>query len=140
MNDERRMAGAGSGAEGPDPHRDELDEVLEAWVAPEVPRSLDRRVLASYRELTPARPLWVRFFTSTVRVPLPVATAAVVLLVLSAVVALRPPQPTPTVSGGGAPIRSADRLEAAVVTHTDLSGFQPARDSGATIVLEGALQ
>jgi len=141
MNDERRFAERGSAGQDPAPERDGLEDVLGAWGAPDVPPSLDRRVLASYRELTPGQPFWVRFFSATVRVPVPVAAAAVVLLLLSAVLALRPqPSSLPAASGAGSPTRAADRAEAPVVTRTNLAGFQPTRESGGTIVLEGALQ
>jgi len=140
MNDERRFAARSSPGEDLPPERDALDDVLDAWAAPAVPPSLDRRVLASYRELTPAKPVWVRFFTASVRVPVPVAAAAVVLLLLSAVLAIRPQPSSPPAASVASPTRAADRVEAPVVTRTSLAGFQPTRESGGTIVLEGALQ
>jgi hypothetical protein len=141
MNDERRFEERRYAGKDPAPERDDLDDALGAWAAPDVPPSLDRRVLASFRELSPAQPFWVRFFTATVRVPVPVAAAAVVLLLLSAAIVLKPqPSGLPAASGVGSPTRAADRAEAPVVTRTSLAGFQPTRESGGTIVLEGALQ
>jgi len=65
------------------PEDRELKSLLESWPAPAALPSLDRRVMAAYREQTAAASatklsLWKRIFA--VSVPVPVAAAAMVLL------------------------------------------------------------
>lgn len=69
----------------------ELDQALTAWEPPEVPLSLDQRVLASYRQHVHRRSWlgswlgswWERFFTTSIRVPLPVVAIQVLLLLIA---------------------------------------------------------
>ncbi len=122
-----------------DPGRDPaLKRVLEEWHAPAVPETLDARVMASYRRLGKRRAWWERFFTSSVRVPLPVAVAVLALLFVSAVLALRPveaPRPSvPPIASSG-PVQAA-RVEPPVVIHTSLAGFEPVSEVNVSVVTE----
>lgn len=112
-----------------------LRRVLREWQDPEIPETLDSRILADYRVTTRKESLWRRFFAASVRVPLPVAVAAMMLLLLAGIVALqRPTEPKmgPTAQSG------SDRIDAVykedpVVTHTSLEGFQPVSDVNVTV-------
>ncbi len=122
-----------------DPERDPaLKRILDEWHAPAVPGSLDARVLASYRRLAERRVWWERFFTSSVRVPLPVAVAVLALLFVSAALALRPlgvPRPSvPPIASSG-PVQAA-RVEPPVVIHTSLAGFEPVSEVNVSVVTE----
>ena len=81
-----------------DPERDdELSRLLQRWSAPLVPDGIDERMLAAYRRQTGAgEPWWSRLFTASVRVPLPVAVGVLMLLIVTAALALRPVAPQPT--------------------------------------------
>jgi len=115
-----------------------LNGVLQEWRAPEVSGDLDRRILEDYRSATRARSLWHRFLFTTVRVPLPVAIAALVLLFVSAAAVLRR-QPDVTIappvtsSPGGL---QAAHSEPPLVIHTSLEGFQPVSDVNVTVMEE----
>lgn len=61
----------------------ELNKALTAWEPPEVPVSLDQRVLESYRQQVNRRSWWERFFTTSIRVPLPVVAIQVLLLLVA---------------------------------------------------------
>lgn len=75
----------------------ELNHLLRQWEAPPAPASLDRRVL-------PRRGSWWQWlFTGTIRIPVPVGVAAVVLVGLWIHYAKAPAtvpiaRPAPTVS------------------------------------------
>jgi hypothetical protein len=115
----------------------ELRRVLRLWEAPAVPASLDERMLASFQRQT-AAPWWRRLFTASVPVPLPVAVAVLLLLLVSAAIALRRPVgTTPEVQQTADVVRSVARLDAPVVTHTSLAGFQPVADMNVTVVSGG---
>jgi hypothetical protein len=119
--------------------REDLQRLLGLWEAPEPSSSLDDRVLASFRRQVDVRPFWLRFFTSSIRVPLPVAVAALLLLLASALLAVRrPTQTLPEASALGPPTMAAEGPAVPVVTHTSLAGFEPARESDTTVVLEGS--
>ena len=84
-----------------------------------LPEGMDERMLVAYRGQAGAgEPWWSRLFTATVRVPLPVAVGVLMLLIVTAALALRPAAPPPTAgtsgpSGarpGGAPGRRAGRV------------------------------
>lgn len=115
-----------------------LNGVLQEWRAPEVSTDLDRRILEDYRNATKAGSLWHRFFFTSVRVPLPVAVAALALLFIVAAVAIRR-QPAVTtvppaaVGPGGL---QAAHTEPPVVIHTSLEGFQPVSDVNVTVMEE----
>jgi hypothetical protein len=118
--------------------RDEdLEGLLRRWGAPVVPDGMDERVLAAYRrQVGTAEPWWSRLFTATVRVPLPVAVGLLMLLAVTAALALRPVSPPPTAgtSGPSAPVQAVRVVDPPVVTGTDLSGFQPVGEVTATVV------
>ncbi len=61
----------------------EFDEALKAWEPPEVPTSLDQRVLASYRQQMNRLSWWQRFLTSSLRVPMPIVALQAVLLLIA---------------------------------------------------------
>ncbi len=110
----------------------ELTSVLHEWKAPDIPASLDARVLDSYRRQMTREPLWRRFFTTSVRVPLPVAVAAMTLLVVALGVAVSrpavvPPQPGQYVQA------PADQP---MVVRTSLAGFEPVEEVNVSVVTE----
>ena len=114
----------------PDP---ELDRLLEQWSAPAVPESLDRRVMASYRALVRPQPLWRRLATSSVRIPLPVALAALLLIAFAFYGTQRQPPAQETLESSETP-RTAQVSSSAVVTRTQLSGFEPVREMNVTML------
>jgi hypothetical protein len=71
---------------------EELSEMLRCWEAPAPSRTSEARLLAAYREQSAGGgALWRRLLTASIRVPAPVAAAAVVALVVaSTTLALRP--------------------------------------------------
>ncbi|HEY7544993.1 MAG TPA: hypothetical protein VID27_08930 [Blastocatellia bacterium] len=67
---------------------EEMRALLESWKAADAPASLDHRMMAAYRrEMSP--PFWKRALASSIRVPLPVAAAVILLLLALGIVALR---------------------------------------------------
>ncbi len=123
-----------------DPERDdELHRLLERWSAPVVPDGMDERVLAAYRRQTGGgEPWWSRLFTASVRVPLPVAVGVLMLLIVTAALALRPPgvPPTAGTTGPSEPVQAARRADMPVVSRTSLAGFQPVDEVTATVVTD----
>jgi uncharacterized membrane protein YdfJ with MMPL/SSD domain len=121
-----------------DPERDEdLSRLLERWSAPVLPSGMDERVLTEYRRQAGARePWWSRLFTASVRVPLPVAVGVLMLLIVTAALALRPDVTPPTAgtTGPQEPVRAARRGDVPVVSRTSLAGFQPVTEVTATVV------
>ncbi len=61
----------------------EFNEALKAWEPPEVSSALDQRVLEAYRQHTTRRSWWERFFTTSVRIPLPIVALQAVLLLVA---------------------------------------------------------
>ncbi len=61
----------------------EYNDALKAWEPPEVPTSLDQRVLASYRQQVQRRSWWQRFLTSSIRVPMPIVALQAALLLIA---------------------------------------------------------
>jgi len=119
-----------------EPHDPALRRVLRLWEAPEVPPSLDERLTASFRRET-AAPWWRRLLAVSVPVPLPVAVAVLLLLLVTAAIALRRPAPvSPDVPQLAEAKQSASRLDAPVVTHTSLAGFEPVSDMAVIVVPE----
>jgi hypothetical protein len=128
-----------------EPERDEsLSSLLAQWAPPYVPESLDERVLASYRRSVGATPSWRRLLSTSVRVPLPVALVALLLLLFSAAVALRQAPASrpdePQLAGASEPTRSARSDDQPVVTRTSLAGFEPVTDMNVTVVRGGVRQ
>ena len=121
----------------PDP---ELSRLLERWSAPVVPDGMDERMLVAYRRQTGGRsePWWSRLFTASVRVPLPVAVGVLMLLIVTAALALRPPTTAPTAgtTGPSDPVQAARSADVPVVSRTSLAGFQPVTEVTATVVTE----
>jgi hypothetical protein len=117
---------------------EELHRLLERWSAPVVPEGMDERVLAAYRRLTAAEPWWSRLFTASVRVPLPVAVGVLMLLFVTALLALRPAPAGPTAgtSGPSEPVQAARRGDVPVVSRTSLEGFEPVSEVTATVVAD----
>ncbi len=115
----------------------ELERLLARWSAPAVPEGLDERVLAAYRrQARAAEPWWSRLFTASVRVPLPVAVGLLMLLIVTAALALRPvsQQPTAGTTAPSEPVQAARRLDPPVIARTSLAGFQPVAEVTATVV------
>jgi hypothetical protein len=116
------------------PVRDpELQRLLEEWKAPSASDSLDRRILASYRAHVRPRPLWRRFFTASVRVPLPVAIAAALVFVFAlwgARPRTAPLQSAATLTG----LRQASQEEIRVVSRASLAGFMPVEEMSVSVV------
>ena len=123
-----------------DPGRDdELSRLLDRWSAPVVPDGMDERVLTAFRGQAGAgEPWWSRLFTASVRVPLPVAVGIVMLLIVTAALALRPAGPAPTAGTGGPslPVQAARHADMPVVSRTSLAGFQPVTEVTATVVTD----
>jgi len=91
-----------------DPLNDnELKRLLQAWQAPPAPASLRRRVLP--KEI----PLWRRVFSASFRVPVPIAGAAAIVIVLLLVYRKLPTPP--------------DVQPRPVQAGVSLAGFQPVR-------------
>jgi hypothetical protein len=65
----------------------ELDQVLTQWKAPSAPARLRAAVFGEHRA-----PWWRRFWTVSIRVPLPVACALMVVAVLAIGALLREPR------------------------------------------------
>ena len=115
----------------------ELERLLARWSAPVVPEGMDERMLAAYRrQAGAAEPWWSRLFTASVRVPLPVAVGLLMLLVVTAALALRPVSEPPTAgtTPPSAPVQAARNADSPVVTRTSLAGFQPVAEVTATVV------
>jgi hypothetical protein len=124
-----------------DPERDdELHRLLERWSAPLVPDGMDERMLQAFRRRKGAapEPWWSRLFSASVRVPLPVAVGVLMLLIVTAALALRPAAPPPTAgtSAPSEPVLAARQTDVPVVSRTSLAGFQPVTQVTATVVTE----
>jgi len=119
----------------------ELERLLARWSAPVVPEGMDERMLAAYRrQAGTAEPWWSRLFTASVRIPLPVAVGLLMLLIVTAALALRPlapptgTPPTAGTAGPSEPVQTARHVDSPVVTRTSLAGFQPVAEVTATVV------
>ncbi len=78
----------------------ELEQWLAQWPPPELPARLNAAVEAAYRRAFPTRPWWW-LLTASLRVPVPVAAAAGILLCAALWLAARPAANlTPPVTGG----------------------------------------
>jgi len=109
-----------------------LSGVLRQWEAPDVPVALDARVLESYRQRKGREPWWRRFFTTSVRVPLPLAVAAMLLLVASLTFTLSR-QPV----GRDLPPQVAQApADQPMVVQTSLAGFEPVEEVNVNVVTE----
>ena len=87
----------------PSSEKPDLNELLKSWEVPEVPNSLNRRVLSDYRQHVNRVPFWKKVFTSSVRIPMPLMLAqAALLLVVGAFVissfVKQPPAAAPVVA------------------------------------------
>ncbi len=71
------------------PEDRELSHLLGSWQRPESPVGLNQRVFASYRRLFNRRRWWQRLLTDSIRLPIPIATAAVLLLCATSFLAAR---------------------------------------------------
>jgi len=67
----------------------ELKNLLEQWRTPEIPGSLDRRILTAYRRNFHYQSWWRRCLTGSIRLPIPVAAAVLALLCATSYFALR---------------------------------------------------
>lgn len=73
----------------------ELDRMLPQWKAPAAPARLKAAVFPES-----ARPWWRRVWTTSIRIPLPVACALLALFVFVAMRASRPSPPPPRAIDG----------------------------------------
>jgi hypothetical protein len=74
----------------PDPPEDgELNRLLASWQTPEAPGELDQRVLASYRRHFNRGRFWRRWLMGSIRIPVPIAAAALLLLSATSFLAAR---------------------------------------------------
>jgi hypothetical protein len=110
----------------------ELQRLLEEWKAPAASDSLDRRVLASYRAHVRPRPLWRRFFTASVRVPLPVAVAALLLFAFALWGAR--PRTAPLESAQSPIIIQNASQQETTVGGPSLAGFRPVEEMSVSVV------
>ena len=119
--------------------KDELSQELAEWRVPPAPGALDTRVFASYRSGEWRHvPWWRAAFTTSVRMPLPVAVALVLLCVVSTVAALRQSPgvvPAPPAVHPPAPARETVRETPAV--SADLRGFEFEREIKVRIIRQG---
>ena len=128
----------------PEPN-DELARVLQEWTVPAVPDSLDDRVMAMFQARKSRRPLWRRFFGASIRVPVPVALLALVLIAL-ALWSPRRGGPTPEPDSALARTASSllpSRMPAAAdarpgVVRANLAGFELVREMSVTVLPQGA--
>ena len=120
----------------PDPENDrELGRLLQEWAVPAVPDALDDRMKGLFRaHVRP--PLWRRLFSTSIRVPLPVAVAVLLLLAAAFWIPRRPAAPVESAESGAA-TRSARAESEPVVTRTSLAGFEPVREMNVTVVPGG---
>jgi hypothetical protein len=121
----------------PEIHTDpELARLLEEWAVPGVPDTLDRRVHASYRAHIGRVPFWKRFLTTSIRIPLPVALAALLLLALTFWNARRPVSPASPVESAESTLsaRMADLRRAPAALRPSLAGFEPVREMNVTVL------
>ena len=120
----------------PDPEPDpELSRLLQDWSVPALPDSLDERVKTLFRARAPRVPLWRRFFSMSIRVPMPAAVA--LLLVLLALAFWRPTAPAPgeETADSPEPTRAA-RHETRQGFTGSLAGFEPVREMNVTVLPE----
>jgi hypothetical protein len=75
------------------PEDEEMRDILSCWAIRGAPASLDERVLASYRARFNVVPLWRRVLIGSISVPIPVAAAATLLLMLAGYFAFRNQSP-----------------------------------------------
>jgi len=87
------------------PEDSELKRLLASWQTPECSGGLDQRALASYRRHFNRGRLWRRWLAGSIRIPVPVVAAAVLLICATSFLAARkatsfsiepPPMVTPT--------------------------------------------
>ncbi|MBO0858323.1 MAG: hypothetical protein J2P21_07650 [Chloracidobacterium sp.] len=71
------------------PEDRELNRLLAGWQAPESSGDLDERAIASYRGYFNWRRLWRRWLAGSIRIPVPLAAAAVLLLCATSFLAAR---------------------------------------------------
>jgi hypothetical protein len=120
----------------PDDDRDEaLSGLLRRWSAPVVPEGMDDKVLAAFRKQAGRAPWWSPFVATSVRVPLPIALAVMLALLVTTALAFRRP---PAAAGmpASATVQSARTAEPPMVTSTSLAGFRPVDEVTATVVAE----
>jgi hypothetical protein len=117
----------------------ELARLLREWTVPALPDTLDARVQALFRRHAPRRPLWRRFFATSIRVPLPVALA--ILATLLVAVLWRSPARAPERESAESPLPTqAARQEAQSGPTEGLAGFEPVREMKVRVLPEPVAQ
>jgi hypothetical protein len=71
------------------PEDGELNRLLASWQTLETPGELDQRVFASYRGHFNRGRLWRRWLIGSIRIPVPIAAAALLLLCATSFLAAR---------------------------------------------------
>lgn len=120
----------------PDDDRDALSGLLKRWTAPVVPEGMDANVLAAFRKETRPARWWAPFLSTSVRVPVPVALAVVLALLVTTALAFRRPPAAAEIPAIPAATQSARTGEPPMVTSTSLAGFRPVDEVTATVVAE----
>jgi len=121
--------------DGDDLPRDlELDRVLDEWTVPALPKTLDRRVMASFRAQPGSHRLWRRLLTASIRIPLPVAIAACLLLAAIVLWGPKKSPPPPEASQPATGPRTAQFAEGTEGKPSTLAGFAPVREMNVTVL------
>jgi hypothetical protein len=130
--------------EEPEPN-DALARVLQEWTVPAVPDTLDDRVMAMFQARKSRRPLWRRFFGASIRVPVPVALLALVLMALALWSPRRggpTPEPPSALGRTAGSLRPSPAQAAADarpgVVRASLAGFELVREMSVTVLPQGA--
>src|SRR5262245_2123828 len=71
------------------PEDSELNRLLVSWRAPESSGALDQRAIESYRRHIHSGRFWRRWLVGSIRIPVPIAAAAVLLLCATSFLAAR---------------------------------------------------
>jgi len=116
----------------------ELNRLLANWQTPESPDEVDQRVLASYRRHFNRRRWWRRRLAGSVRIPVPIVTAAVLLLCATSFIAARketglsiePPPPAVATEFIKIPVPVIQEKFVTRVIHLKAEKGSPKPDSG----------
>ena len=109
----------------------ELARCLKQWRVPGPTAALDERVFAAYVQRNNRRHFWSRF--PAITVPLPVASAvALAMLLMAFSIVRRPERPTPSLSEGAMMLASGS-TGSPVITSLSLAGFLPVDDINVSV-------
>jgi hypothetical protein len=124
--------------ENDSPQEGDLKQRLAHWRAPAASPALDDRVLEMHRSGRWKSAGWRRLLTGTVRVPIPLAAAVCVLLLLAVVAVGRPARvsPVPSESNVRVPVRPVPD-EVSLPRAAAEAHFAPAPEMKVTILYRG---